>query len=188
MEPLLIALQHALPAAVRVGDCLRVPAAGGSVRVIAPRSAHDPQVDHGLVVGFAPALEEGLSLDSCHLRARVRRSVEAIEAAQGYASGHDVEQHATFLAVEAARQIAEMWSPFLQPEAWVGPAVESLLSQVANTLPADVEPLLAMLRAAALLRLDKRADAQPWMELAQKAVDPRVRQAVQRVRRNGADA
>jgi hypothetical protein len=188
MEPLLKALQACLPSSVRVGDALRVPEVNGSVRVIVPRSPHDPQVDHGLVLGFAPALEDGLTLDACHLRARCRRSPEAIEAAQAYGRGEELEMHATRLAVEAVRQLSEVWQPFLKPEAWVGPAVEDLLRTSANAGPQDAEPLLAAIRAAALNELGKREDARGWMETAQKAVDPRIRSAVARVRTRLADA
>lgn len=188
LEPLFKALQAALPSSVRVGDALRVPQPGGSVRVIVPRSPWDPQVDHGLLVAFAPALDETISIDACHLRTRCRRSVDAIEAALSYGTGKDVEQSAAFLAVESTRQISEMWGPFLRPEAWVGPSVESLLTHSANATPADADPLLAMVRAAAFALLDQRTEARGWLEQAAKAVDPRVRHAVGAVRARLLDA
>src|SRR4051812_12056002 len=121
LDPLISALQAVLPSSVRVDGALRVPEPGGSLRVIVPRSPHDPQVDHGVIFAFAPPLEEGISLEACHLRTRCRRSIDAIEAAQNYAAGMDVEASATFLAVEASKQISEMWGPFFKPDAWVGP-------------------------------------------------------------------
>lgn len=188
MEALLVALQGALPGAVRVGSALRLPEHDGSVRVIEPRSPHDPQIDHGLIVGFAPALEEGLTLGACHLRGRCRRSVDAIEAARAYAEGRDVEASAKVLAGEAVQQLSEVWAPFLAPAAWVGPSVEDLLRQNANASPADVEPLLALVRAAAQHKLGAFAAAREWLVVARRAADPRVRQALGLVQKRLADA
>ena len=185
-EPLRLALQAALPSSVRVGDALRLPVGAGSIRIVQPRSPWDPQVEHGLVIGFAPRLGEALALDACHLRGRCRRSVEAVEAARAYAAGDP--EAAPVLAAEAAAQIADMWAPFLKPEAWVGPSVESLLVHAANAAPADAEPLLAALRAAAFVELNQRAEARNWLENASRAVDPRVRQATAQVRLKLADA
>lgn len=188
LEPLFSALQAALPHSVRVGDSLRLPAPGGALRIVVPRSPWDVQVDHGLAVGFAPRLGEESTLDACHLRTRCRRSVDAIEAAQALSRGENIEQSARLIALEMAAQIAEMWGPFLKPEAWVGPSVESLLGQSSNAAPADAEPLLAMLRAAACTELGQRDDARHWASVASKAVDPRVRQALKTVQRRLADA
>lgn len=188
MDELLKALQAALPSAVRFGDGLRLAEAKGAVRVIVPRAPHDPQIDHGLIIGFVPALGPDISLDACHLRARCRRSVDAIEAARGLAEGKDAEANATLLAVESVRQISEMWGPFLTPQAWVGPSVEELLRAAANAPPADVEPLLATIRAAAAGELGQRPQAREWLEIAAKATDLRVRAILGEVRRRLADA
>lgn len=187
MEPLLTALRAALPSALREGDLLRLPLPGGALRLVAVRAPWDPQVEHGLILPWAPKLEPALSLDACHLRARCLRSIETIEAARALVEGRDVEANATLLAVEAARQIP-MWEGFLRPTSWVGPGVEELLRQVANAGPRDAEPLLALLRAGAVAELGQREDARGWLAIASKAVDPRVRRAVDELRPKLGDA
>lgn len=187
MEPLIRALQQALPSAVRVADTLRVPEAGGGWRVLVPRAPWDPQIDHGYVLPFCPPLDDSMGLDACHLRGRLLRSPDAIEAARGYAAGQDVEANANVLAVEAARQLGEIWVALAQPLAWTGPGATFVLQSV-NVAPAEAEHAVSLLRAGAYAALGKRAEARTFLKAAQVTADPGLRRVAQALAGHVADA
>lgn len=187
MEPLFRALQAVLPSAVRVGDTLRVPEAGGGWRVLAPRAPWDPQIDHGYLLPFCPPLDDSMGLGACHLRGRLLRSPDAIEAARGYAAGEDVEANANVLAVEAARQLSELWVALAQPVAWTGPGATFVLQSV-NVPPAEAEHAVALLRAGAYAALGKRAEARTFLQTAQASTDPSLRRVAQTLAARIADA
>lgn len=187
MEPFLRALQAVFPSAVRVGETLRIPEPGGGWRLLAPRAPWDPQVDHGMVVPFLPPLDESYGLDACHLRGRLLRSPDAIEAARAYGEGRDVEANANILAVETARQLSETWAPLVNPVAWTGPGTTFVLQSV-NCAPVDADALVGLLKAAAFTHLGKPADGRPFLAKASQTTDLRLRGVWERLRTRMADA
>lgn len=187
MEPLLKALQAVLPSAVRAGDLLRVADPDGGMRVVVPQAPWDPQIDHGFVLPFCPAFNDTLGLDACHLRGRLRRSPDAIEAARAYAAGEDVEANANVLAVEAAQQLAEVWKPLTNPLAWTGLGTTYVLQSV-NVPPSDAEFVVSLLRAGAYGELGRKEEARRFLVNASLSTEPRVRRTAQLLKTKLADA
>lgn len=187
MEPLIKALQAVLPSAVRAGDMLRVADPDGGMRIVVPHSPWDPQIDHGFVLPFCPAFDDTMALDSCHLRGRLLRSPDAIEAARAYAAGEDVKTNANIIAVEAAKQLSEVWKPLTNPLAWTGLGTTYVLQSV-NVAPSDAEFVVALLRAGAYGALDRKTEARMYLTTANKSTEPRVRRTAQRLKATLADA
>lgn len=188
MEPLLAALQAALPSAKRRDSLLTVSLRGGGMRVVVVRSPWDPQIEHGLVFPWLLPLDPALTLDACHLRTRCFRSVDAIEAARALAEGKDVETNATVLAVEAARQIGDTWEAFLDPAPWMRPTSGDVLRPALNVPPAEADTLMALLKAAALNETGLRADARAALQPAIHTTDPRLRRCLLALREKLGDA
>lgn len=187
MDPLFKALQAVLPSAIRAGDLLRVPDPDGGMRILEPHAPWDPQINHGFVLPFCPAFDETLGLDACHLRGRLLRSPDAIEAAQAYAAGEDVEMNANILAVEAAEQLGEVWKPLTNPLAWTGLGTTYVMQSV-NVGPSDAEYVVALLRAGAYGALGRKDEARKFLTTASKSAEPRVRRTAQLLKTNLADA
>lgn len=187
MEPLLKALQATLPGAVRAGEALRLPEPEGGMRVIVPRAPWDPHIEHGFVLPFCPAFHDTMGLDACHLRGRLLRSPDTIDAARAYALGEDLEANANIIAVDAARQLSEAWKPLTNPLAWTGLGTTYVMQSV-NVAPSDAEFVVALLKAAAYGALGRKVEARSFLTTANKSTEPRIRRTAQLLQASMADA
>lgn len=187
MEPLLTALKAVFLSGLRAGDSLRVPEPEGGYRILVPAAPHDPHIDHGFILPFCPPLDDTMGLEACHLRGRLLRTPDSIEAARAYAQGVDVDANAHIIAVEAAKQLTETWKPLANPVAWTGPGATFVLQSV-NCAPADAASMVALLRAGAYGALKRTEEARKFLQTAKKSTEPRIRRACAALEPKFADA